>query len=119
MGSGGFVQTLRCYTAIVKRIVITCSHGASYTQGIHGAAAWSLITFLSGRLNARITALAINAMPAGSRPIDSFTYTESDGNGGIASATLIITVVHPRVVTASNVTASAASGEKSSARVAP
>jgi VCBS repeat-containing protein len=48
---------------------------------------------------------AINAVPAGSHPIDSFTYTESDGNGGSGTATLSITVVRPPVMTASTVTA--------------
>jgi VCBS repeat-containing protein len=48
---------------------------------------------------------AINAVPAGSHPIDNFTYTESDGNGGAATATLAITVVRPPAVTASTVTA--------------
>jgi serralysin len=47
---------------------------------------------------------AINAVPAGSHAVDSFTYTESDGYGGTATATLSITVVRPPVVTTSNLT---------------
>jgi VCBS repeat-containing protein len=38
-------------------------------------------------------------------PLDVFTYTESDGNGGTTTGTLTVTVVRPPLVTANNVTA--------------
>ncbi len=40
---------------------------------------------------------AINGAAAGSHPLDVFTYTESDGNGGTASATLSIQIDRPPV----------------------
>ena len=46
---------------------------------------------------------AINNAPTGSHPHDSFTYTVSDGNGGIATAQLTITIDRSPVVTAANV----------------
>ncbi len=50
---------------------------------------------------------AINSAPTGSHPVDSFTYTVSDGNGGTASAALMITLDRPPVVTGANVVLSA------------
>ena len=47
-------------------------------------------------------AAAFNGAPLGSHLLDTFTYTESDGNGGTASAALTITLDRPPVVTASN-----------------
>ena len=43
-------------------------------------------------------AAAINGAAAGSHPVDVFTYTESDGHGGTASATLSITIDRPPVL---------------------
>ena len=51
---------------------------------------------------------AIDGAAAGSHPVDGFTYTESDGNGGTAQGALAITIDRLPVVTASNVTLGAA-----------
>jgi len=48
----------------------------------------------------------INAAPAGVRRTDRFTYSTTDGNGGSATATLVVTIDHTALATASNFTAS-------------
>jgi VCBS repeat-containing protein len=48
---------------------------------------------------------AINAAATGSHPMDVFTYTVSDGNGGTASATLTVDIDRPPVVTTSSINA--------------
>ena len=51
--------------------------------------------------------LAIDGAPIRGHPVDSFTYTESDGNGGTAAAALTITIDRSPVVTVANVALSA------------
>ena len=47
---------------------------------------------------------AIASAPTDQHPQDTFTYTVSDGNGGTATAELIITIDRAPIVTATNVT---------------
>ena len=49
---------------------------------------------------------AINSAATGHHPVDTFTYTISDGNGGMTTATLAITIDRPPIVQVANLTLS-------------
>ncbi len=83
-------------------ITVTAVNGSGANVGVFIAGTYGHLQLNSNgsfEYDATITA-AIDAAPNGSHPVDTFTYTVSDGLGGVSTTTVTFTIDRPPVVVA-------------------